>query len=72
MALAAAVGVPIAAAAASPLLAWRDPAIRQILRLSSWTVGYVVTNQLAQLFVLVLANNASGNVSAYVYAFTFY
>jgi putative peptidoglycan lipid II flippase len=54
------------------VLAWRDPAIRQILRLSGWTVGYVVTNQLAQLFVLVLANNSAGNVSAYVYAFTFY
>lgn len=54
------------------VLAWRDPAIRRILRLSGWTVGYVVTNQLAQLFVLVLANNSSGNVSAYVYAFTFY
>jgi putative peptidoglycan lipid II flippase len=54
------------------VLAWRDPAIRQIVRLSGWTAGYVVTNQLAQLFVLVLANNAAGNVSAYVYAFTFY
>jgi putative peptidoglycan lipid II flippase len=54
------------------VLAWRDPAIRTILRLSGWTAGYVVTNQLAQLFVLVLANDASGNVSAYVYAFTFY
>ncbi len=54
------------------VLAWRDPAIRTILRLSGWTAGYVVTNQLAQLFVLVLANNSAGNVSAYVYAFTFY
>jgi putative peptidoglycan lipid II flippase len=54
------------------VLSWRDPAIRTILRLSAWTAGYVVTNQLAQLFVLVLANNSAGNVSAYVYAFTFY
>ncbi len=54
------------------VLAWRDPAIRTILRLSGWTAGYVITNQLAQLFVLVLANNSAGNVSAYVYAFTFY
>jgi putative peptidoglycan lipid II flippase len=54
------------------VLAWRDPAIRTLLRLSGWTAGYVVTNQLAQLFVLVLANNSAGNVSAYVYAFTFY
>ena len=54
------------------VLEWRDPAIRTILRLSGWTAGYVITNQLAQLFILVLANNAAGNVSAYVYAFTFY
>ena len=54
------------------VLDWRDPAIRTILRLSGWTAGYVVTNQLAQLFVLILANDATGNVSAYVYAFTFY
>jgi len=54
------------------VLAWRDPAILQILRLSGWTAGYVITNQIAQLFVLVLANNSAGNVSAYVYAFTFY
>jgi putative peptidoglycan lipid II flippase len=54
------------------VLSWRDPAIRTILRLSGWTAGYVITNQLAQLFVLVLANDSSGNVSAYVYAFTFY
>jgi putative peptidoglycan lipid II flippase len=32
----------------------------------------VITNQLAQLFILVLANDSAGNVSAYVYAFTFY
>ena len=51
---------------------WRNPAIKTILRLSGWTAGYVVTNQLAQLFVLVLANKSAGNVSAYVYAFTFY
>jgi putative peptidoglycan lipid II flippase len=54
------------------VLSWRDPAIKTILRLSGWTAGYVVTNQLAQLFILILANNSSGNVSAYVYAFTFY
>jgi putative peptidoglycan lipid II flippase len=54
------------------VLSWRDPAIKTILRLSGWTAGYVITNQLAQLFVLILANNSSGNVSAYVYAFTFY
>ena len=55
------------------VFAWTNPAIRTILRLSGWTVGYVVANQIAQLFVLILANRgATGRVSAYVYAFTFY
>ena len=43
------------------------------MRLSGWTVGYVVTNQLALLFVLVLAATGdAGDVSAYQYAFIFF
>jgi putative peptidoglycan lipid II flippase len=55
-----------------PVFAWRDPAVRTMLRLSGWTVGYVIANEIAQLFVLVLANAQTGNVSSYFYAFTFY
>ena len=52
---------------------WRDPAVRKMLRLSGWTIGYVVTNQIALLFVLVLAKSGTiGDVSAYLYAYTFY
>ena len=52
---------------------WRHPAVRKMLRLSGWTIGYVVTNQIALLFVLVLAKSGStGNVSAYLYAYAFY
>jgi putative peptidoglycan lipid II flippase len=44
-----------------------------MLRLSGWTVGYVVTNQLALLFVLVLAKSGTtGDVSAYLYAYAFF
>jgi putative peptidoglycan lipid II flippase len=44
-----------------------------MLRLSGWTIGYVVTNQIALLFVLVLAKSGTtGDVSAYLYAYTFY
>lgn len=51
----------------------RDPALRTILRLSGWTVGYVVTNQVAQIFVLLLAKSGDpGDASAYIYAFMFY
>jgi putative peptidoglycan lipid II flippase len=52
---------------------WRHPAVRKMLRLSGWTIGYVVTNQIALLFVLVLAKSGTtGDVSAYLYAYTFY
>ncbi len=56
-----------------PVFDWHDSGIRTIVRLSGWTAGYVVTNQIAQLFVLILAKTGTaGNVSAYTYAFTFY
>jgi len=52
---------------------WRHPAVRQMLRMSGWTIGYVVTNQLALLFVLVLAKSGTtGDVSAYLYAYAFF
>ena len=52
---------------------WRHPAVLQMLRLSGWTIGYVVTNQLALLFVLVLAKSGTtGDVSAYLYAYAFF
>ncbi len=56
-----------------PVFAWRDAGVRTLVRLSGWTLGYVATNQIAQLFVLVLAKTGDqGDVTAYVYAFTFY
>ena len=51
----------------------RHPAVIRMLRLSGWTIGYVVTNQLALLFVLVLAKSGTtGDVSAYLYAYAFF
>ena len=56
-----------------PVFDWRHPAVRKMLRLSGWTIGYVVTNQIALLFVLVLAKSGTtGNVSAYLYAYAFF
>jgi putative peptidoglycan lipid II flippase len=44
-----------------------------MLRLSGWTIAYVVTNQVALLFVLLLAKSGShGNVSIYLYAYAFF
>lgn len=53
--------------------AWRHPAIRTVARLSGWTIGYAVANQVALFVVLALANGeGSGAVSAYTYAFIFF
>ena len=50
----------------------RNAAVREVARLSGWTVGYVVTNQIALLIVLVLANRTGGGVASYTIAFVFF
>ncbi len=51
----------------------RHPAVRQVLRLSGWTVGFAASNQVALLIVLTLARGSGeGAVSAYQYAFIFF
>lgn len=48
-------------------------AVRRILRLSAWTFGLVVANQIALLVVLVMSEKVGqGAVSAYTYAYTFF
>jgi putative peptidoglycan lipid II flippase len=54
------------------VVSWRHPAVRTAMRLSGWTVGYVIANQIALLFVLIIAGNHAGVVSAYTYAFAFF
>jgi putative peptidoglycan lipid II flippase len=52
---------------------FRHEAVRTILRLSGWTFGLVVANQLALLVVLALSEKVgTGAVSAYTYAYTFF
>jgi putative peptidoglycan lipid II flippase len=52
---------------------WRHPAVRRVVRLSGWTVGYVVANQIALVVVYALANRGDGgDVTAYNVAFTFF
>ncbi|HZJ28137.1 MAG TPA: murein biosynthesis integral membrane protein MurJ [Acidimicrobiia bacterium] len=48
---------------------WRHPAVRQLARLSGWTIGYVVANQLAFWVALFLAYGRSGDASVYLAAF---
>lgn len=49
----------------------RNPAVRQVVRLSAWTLGYVIANQAAFFIVIVLANGVGG-VTAYTTAYIFF
>jgi putative peptidoglycan lipid II flippase len=48
------------------------PAVKQLLRLSGWTLGYVIANQVTVVVVRNLADPGSGNARAYFNAFTFF
>lgn len=52
----------------------RHDAVRTVLRLSTWTFGFVLANQVALFISLALAVRAPGTapVSAYMYAYTFF
>lgn len=50
----------------------RDPAIRRLVRLSAWTLGYVVINQVGFGVSLYLASEAQGGPTAYYTAFAFF
>jgi len=54
------------------LPAWRHPAVLTMLRLSGWTVGYVIANQIALLVVTVLANGTDGGPFIYISAYAFF
>ncbi len=54
------------------LAAWRHRAVVTVMRLSGWTVGYVVANQIALWLVLVLANSYTGGPAAYLLAYTLF
>ena len=51
---------------------WRHPAVRKVLRLSAWTIGYVVANQIALLVIYNLTEPGGGDLSAYQLAFVFF
>lgn len=52
--------------------AFRNKAVATVMRLSGWTVGYVVANQVALWVVLVLANVQPGGPAAYLLAYTLF
>jgi putative peptidoglycan lipid II flippase len=54
---------------------WRpsDPAVRNILTLSGWTFGFVLTNQIAVFVILAMEYHLGPDrVSAYTYAYAFF
>jgi putative peptidoglycan lipid II flippase len=46
--------------------------VKRLLRLSGWTLGYVIANQVTVLVVRNLVEPGSGNARAYFNAFTFF
>jgi putative peptidoglycan lipid II flippase len=55
-----------------PRLAFRDPAVARVLRLSVFVIGYVAVNQVGLWVVLALANGVRGGVTAWQVAFIFF
>jgi putative peptidoglycan lipid II flippase len=49
-----------------------NPAVREVGRMSGWTVGYVVANQIALFLVLLMANRHVSGVSTYLAAQYFF
>lgn len=50
----------------------RNRAVREVGRMSTWTIGYVVSNQVALFLILILANRQVSGVSTYSYAYIFF
>jgi putative peptidoglycan lipid II flippase len=54
------------------LPAFRHRAVTTLVRLSGWTVGYVIANQIALFVVTVLGNGTPGGPFIYVSAYAFF
>lgn len=81
--LGATIGIAVAAIALVPALRaaevpmefnpeFRHPAVRRLLRMSLWSFGYVVANQIAVIAIQNLAEPGSGNPDAYTKAYIFF
>jgi putative peptidoglycan lipid II flippase len=55
-----------------PSLHVRNPAVGDVVRLSAWSVAYIATNQVALVIVKNLASPGTGNLDAYVKAYTLF
>ena len=56
-----------------PVLEWQHPAVRKLLVLSGWTIGFVAANQIAVVVIRNLATQrAKASCRAYVDAFLWF
>jgi putative peptidoglycan lipid II flippase len=55
-----------------PNFDWRNPAVKEVGKMSGWTLGYVLANQVALFIVLLLANRKVGGISTYSTAYMFF
>ena len=55
-----------------PVWNWHHPAVRRLLTMSAWTLGFVAANQVALIVIRNLAEPGSGDAAAYFDAFTFF
>jgi putative peptidoglycan lipid II flippase len=81
--LGATIGIAVMAIAVIPALTranvplhfnprFGHPAVRQLVKLSGWTFGYVVANQISIIVVQNLAQPGSGDLDAYMKAYIFF
>ena len=52
--------------------AFRHPGVARMMRLSGWTIGYVIANQIALLYIMRLTGTNTGALSQYQVAFMFF
>lgn len=55
-----------------PNLQLRHPAVKRLVTMSGWTLGYVIANQIVVVVVRNLARPGSGDATAYFDAYTFF
>jgi putative peptidoglycan lipid II flippase len=71
-----AVGMILALRSSDTRLKWnfdlKHSAVKDLLKLSGWAVGYIAANQVALVIIKNLASPGSGNVDAYSKAYTFF
>lgn len=51
---------------------WRNPSVRKVARLSGWTFGYVIVNQIALFIITSLAYGEDGGVAVWGIAYQFF